>query len=140
MIRNKPVPAESFKKINKLQKVFEDFGTIEFAYHFGRSVKGDPGPLSDIDMAVYFEEGCDLSKLKLDLLGKINDFLGTDEVDLVVLNTAPISLVGRIMMQKKLLYSKNDFLRHRYESLTLRKFFDFRLFESRLLARRFNLG
>ncbi len=99
-----------------------------------------PASLSDIDISVYFEEGCDVSESKLDLLGKLNDFLCTDEVDLVVLNNAPVSLVGRILMQKKILFSKNDFLRHRFESLSLRKFFDFRLFEERLFTRRFGIG
>lgn len=140
MIRNKQVSSESFTNLKDLSKMMETFATVEFAYLFGSSADGTHAPLSDIDIAVYFKEGCDLSQLKMDLLGRINHFLETDEVDLVVLNTAPISIAGRVLLKRKLLYCRNDFLRHRFESLSLRKFFDFRVFEENLLARRFGLG
>ena len=140
MIRNKPIPVESFERIEKLPELFKEFGRIEFAYLFGSAARGFPRPLSDIDIAVFFEEGSDFLDLKLDLLGKVNDCLGTDEVDLVVLNTAPISLVGRILMKKKNLFCRNNFLRHDFESLSLRKFSDFHILEEKILTRRFGIG
>jgi len=140
MIRNKPVSPETFKKIEDLQELFKEFAAVEFAYLFGGSVSKHPRPLSDIDLAVYCKAGTNLAEYKLDLLGRLNDFLHTDEIDLVILNQAPISLAGRIITRKRLLFCRNDFLRHRFESLTLRKFHDFQIYEKKLLSRRYRLG
>jgi hypothetical protein len=74
-------------------------------------------------------ETASLAEVKLDLFDKLSDLFGTAEIDLVILNTAPISLAGRILQKKQLLVDKEPFRRHRYESLTLREFFDFRIKE-----------
>jgi hypothetical protein len=58
-------------------------------------------------------------------------------VDLVMLNTAPTALAGRVLAGRRVILDRDPFRRHRFESLALRRFFDFRLFEHRLLARRF---
>ena len=95
-------------------------------------------PLSDIDIAVYVK---DTGKLDyLELFGKISGLLNTDEVDLIVLNTVPISLAGRVLQDRKVLIDKNPFLRHKYESLTLRKYFDFKIKEGNILKRRYGIG
>ncbi len=140
MIRNKSVSPKTFKKIKNLPELFEDSDIVEFAYLFGGLVNKDPHPLSDIDLAIYCKEGTNFRECKFELLGKLNHFLETDEIDLVILNQAPISLAGRIVTRKKLLFCRNDFLRHRFESLTLRKFHDFQIYEKKLLSRRYRLG
>jgi len=139
MIRHRPVSPETFKNIDQLPMLFANCGRVEFAYLFGGALKG-PRPLSDIDLAVYCCAGTNLGEYKPDLLGKLNDLLETDEIDLVILNQAPISLAGRIIIRKRLLFCRNDFLRHRFESLTLRKFHDFQIYEKTLLTRRYHLG
>ena len=140
MIKNKQVTFETFQMLDRLPRLFREFGSIEFAYLFGGLAKGSFSPLSDIDIAVYFQDGTDVSKETLALLGELNDFLRTDEIDLVALNTAQVSLVGRILMQKKLLFCRNDFLRHSFESLCFRKFFDFRILETQIFSRRYRVG
>jgi hypothetical protein len=140
MIKERALPPESIRKLGFLPGFFEDCGSIEFAYLFGSLARSSFSPLADIDIAVYLLEAKNLLETKMDLLGRLNDFLGTDEIDLVVLNTAPISLLGRILMQKRLVFCRNDFLRHRFESFSLRKYFDFRILEEKLLFRRFKLG
>ena len=47
----------------------------------------------------------------------------TAELDLIVLNTAPLSLTGRILQNKKVLVDKDPHCQYEYESLTLRIFF-----------------
>lgn len=101
-------------------------------------MKKRKSPLSDVDIAVYVK---DVKKLDyVDLFGKITDILGTGEVDLVVLNTTPISISGRILQNKKILTDKNPFARHKYESITLRKYFDFQIKERDILHRRYAIG
>jgi len=73
------------------------------------------------------------------LFAKLTAFLGTEEVDLVILNTSPISLTGRVLQNRKILIDKKPFVRHRYESITLRKYFDFAVKERDILKRRYKI-
>lgn len=70
----------------------------------------------------------------------MNDIFKTDEIDLVVLNTAPLSLRGRIQRHRLTIADRNPFLRHRYESLTMREFFDFSIRERAILEGRYQHG
>ena len=94
--------------------------------------------MSDVDLGIYVKNSKRLNFLSL--FRKISQILGTDEIDLVVLNSAPISLAGRILKNKKILIDKDPFLRHQYESLIMRKYFDFTLKENEILHRRYGLG
>jgi predicted nucleotidyltransferase len=106
---------------------------VVFAYLFGSLAKGKPTPLSDIDIAVYLSTEEDLPEKKLEILGGLNDILGTDEVDLVMLNSAPLSLEIGILENKQVIVDKDPFFRHKYESLVMRKSFDFSVKESTIL-------
>lgn len=113
---------------------------LRFAYLFGSQATGRAGPRSDIDVAVYLEGAPDPVQARLDLAGTAAVHLGTDHLDLVVLNSAPLSLAGRILQTRRVLVDRDPFLRHRYESLTARMFHDFRIREHRMLAQRFARG
>ncbi len=113
---------------------------ILFAYLFGSLAKGKPLPLSDVDIAVYLRKDADLLEYKMKILGQLIDILHTDEIDLVILNTAPLPLKMKILEKKKVIVDKAPFLRHSYESLTMRKYFDFSIIEMGILERRFIHG
>ena len=123
--------------MNLLEPLLASDDRIIFAYIFGGLAAGEHRPLSDIDIAVYLDGDVDKAEAKLDIMGVLSDTLKTDEIDLVILNEAPISLVGRILKKKRLLTDKQPFLRHSFESLALRKFFDFSRKEQEILYRRF---
>jgi len=138
MIRYRPIPENIHQKINSLADIFINDPNIIFAYLFGGLLKDKPNPLSDVDIAVYVKN---IKKLDyLELFGNIADILGTDEIDLVILNTAQLSLAGRVLQNRKILIDKDPFLRHRYESIILREFFDFTLKERDILKRRYGIG
>jgi predicted nucleotidyltransferase len=138
MIWYKLIPEDIHQKIEPLTDIFTSDSNIVFAYLFGGLLKDKPNPLSDVDVAVYVKN---IKKLDyLELFGNIANVLGTDEIDLVILNTAQVSFTGRILQNRKVLVDKDPFLRHKYESIILREFFDFTIKEKDILKRRFGIG
>jgi predicted nucleotidyltransferase len=113
---------------------------IQFGYLFGSFAGKRLTPLSDVDIAVYLSEDADPAEEKLDILGNLMDCLQTDEVDLIILNKAPLSLKMKILESREVIVDNNPFLRHRYESLTMREYFDFAFLETRILERRYLNG
>jgi uncharacterized protein len=138
MIRYKRIPEDIFQRIEGLVDLFLRESNIIFAYLFGGLARDRSKPLSDVDIALYLKDSKKLNFLSLYL--EISKTLGTDEIDLIVLNTAPVSLTGRILQHRKILVDKDPFLRHRYESRILRNFFDFSLKEKEILQRRYGIG
>ena len=140
MIRERPLPPDIQGRLQTLGRALDACPAVVFAYLFGSAATGTLRPLSDVDVAVYLDESLDAMDARLEVLGLLTTHLGTDEVDLVVLNTAPTALVGRILGARRVIRDAAPFLRHRFESLALRKFLDFRIVEHRLLSRRFARG
>ncbi len=112
---------------------------VAFAYLFGSMVSGKPAPLSDVDIAVYLTEG-DFSEKRLELIGDLSDILGTDRVDLVILNTAPPGLRARAVRSRTVLADRQPFTRHAFESKALRVYMDFSKLENSILKRRYLHG
>lgn len=126
--------------IAKARETIERHPKIIFAYLFGGLVRSPSSPLSDIDIAVYIADGSDLAEEKIKLLGDLIKSLGTDEIDLVILNIAPLPLGVRIVRNNEILMDRKPSLRHSFESLILREYFDFSVKEEAILERRFSLG
>lgn len=138
MIRYKIIPEDIYQKIDSLAGFFLKDSNIVFAYLFGGLLKDRQNPLRDIDVAVYVKN---IKKLEyLELFGNIANVLGTDEIDLVILNNAPLSLTGRVLQNREVVVDKDPFLRYRYESTVLRKYFDFKIKERDILKRRYGIG
>ncbi len=93
-----------------------------------------------ISLAGVKKETKDIAEYKTRLFHKLTDALETCELDLVILNTAPTSITGRILLNKLVLVDKIPYRRHFYESLTLRKFFDFKVKEDAFFKRRYRVG
>ncbi len=138
MIRLKKIPENIHQKMGALTDLLMNDSHIIFAYLFGGLLRGRLNPLSDVDLAIFVRTPRKLDYLEL--FSRIASVLGTDEIDLVILNKAPLSLTGRILQNRKVLADKQPFLRHKYESLILREFFDFTIKEKNILRRRYGIG
>jgi predicted nucleotidyltransferase len=125
MIRFKPLPPDIETRLSLAAEHLRSSVEVVSAYLFGGLVRGEHRPLSDVDIAVYLSDNATAADVKLDMLGKLIDILGTDEIDLVVLNTAPPSLVMNVLRNKRVLADNDPAKRHRFESLSFRKYFDF---------------
>lgn len=141
MLRGKPLPADIARRLSTLGAALERCPPVVFAYLFGGAAGGRLTPLSDVDVAVYLDPAAaDPVAARLEVIQAVVRHLGTDEVDLVALNSAPTALVGRLLASRRVILDRDPFLRHRFESLAVREFADFRIFERRLLDRRARSG
>lgn len=109
---------------------------VVFAYLFGSAATGRRRPTSDVDVAIDIDPSADTVTARLDAIRTITRHLGTDAVDVVVLDEAPIALAGRVLLTRQVLVDRDPHRRHRYESRVARLFQDFRIRERRLLDRR----
>lgn len=79
--------------LRRLRRVLVTRPGVRFAFLFGSTARGDSGPLSDVDIAVYHDPAIeDLRWLLADLV----EASGTDRVDLVALNSAGPLLRQRV--------------------------------------------
>jgi len=140
MIKFEKLPADILSKIPDVKRVLLEDHNVIFAYLFGGLSEGKLKPLSDIDISVYVRDTDNLAEYKLDLFDRLTDALSTNELDLLILNMVPVSIAGRILKNKLILVDNNPPIRHVYESLTLRKFFDLRVKEDVFFSMRYGFG
>lgn len=138
---NTRVPADIERRLETLGEALGNAcPAVEFAYLFGSLSKGQMTPRSDIDLAIYVSPDTDLDRNRLEAARTAAHHLGTDAIDLVLLNTAPIAVAGRVLTSRQVLLDRHPFLRHDYESRTARLFQDFRIREHRILSQRYARG
>ena len=141
MARRTGLPPDIDRRLSSLgDRLAAACPAIDFAYLFGSASTGRLTPSSDVDLAIHVEPSADAPFVRLEASRVASTHLGIDAIDVVVLNTAPVSLAGRVLTTRQVLIDRDPFLRHRYESLTMRMFHDFRIREHRLLARRYARG
>lgn len=140
MIKAKQLPVNILDLLSGAVDYLETHPEVIFAYLFGGLARHRLFPLSDVDIAVYLKQGSNFAECKLDILGRLINILHTDEIDLVILNRAVPSLAMNIIKSKKIIVDKNPFERQIYESLIMRKFFDFLFRELNQLRRRYLHG
>lgn len=80
-----------FNKFSDIKKIFAEEKDILLAYIFGSQVIGKTGPLSDYDFAVFLSRKPSF-QFKYKLKNKLVNILNAEQVDLVILNDAPIEL------------------------------------------------
>jgi predicted nucleotidyltransferase len=140
MIKFKKLPENIFDLLPEAAFYLDRYPKVIFAYLFGGLSRGPVQPLSDIDIAIYLRKNVDVCESKLEILGKLMDILQTDEIDMVVLNIAELPLIINILKNKKVIVDKEPFSRHVFESLAMRKYFDFSIKETAILQRRYMHG
>lgn len=96
--------------------------------------------MSDVDIAVYLTEEMTCDQAKSEIVEKLADILLTDEIDVIILNRSSLPLSMNVIKRNRLLVDKMPFLRHAYQSLMMRKYFDYHYLESNILKRRFYDG
>ncbi len=92
----------------ELIDLFHSTDSVNFAYLFGSTVRGDANKLSDVDIAVMLDESLskkDMLNEELNLISELTRVLKSDKIDLVVLNDAPLLLKFNIIKNGHVLKS-----------------------------------
>lgn len=109
--------------LSKVRKFLESRDDVGFAYLFGSMAENTAGPLSDIDTAVYLKATEDLFRKRLLLMEELGVLLGTEKLDLIVLNEAPIVLKNEIIRNGIILKEERS-MRIPFEVEVLREYLD----------------
>jgi uncharacterized protein len=110
----------------RLAKALDEEGVVA-AMLIGSQARGEAGPLSDVDLAVWSQPDLDRGQrwdLQLALLGAAQDTLRTNEVDLVMLNEAPPLFQHRAIRDGVRLVERDHDQRVRFETRALLDYFD----------------
>lgn len=120
------VPPLDDAALQRLGHVLDCEGVIA-AMLIGSQAHGTPGPLSDVDIAVWHEPGLDPAgrlQLQLKLARLAGETLRTNEVDIVMLNQAPPLLRHRAVRDAKLLIERDPVARVRLDARALLDYLD----------------
>jgi len=96
---------------------------ILLAYLFGSQADGTAGPQSDYDIALLVRQPS--LALQARLAHEIGIILGTDRVDVVLLNRAPVELAYAVIAQGQLLYQRSVAERVEFEAKVLSLYADY---------------
>jgi predicted nucleotidyltransferase len=98
-------------------------------YLYGSHAEGHANALSDMDIGVLIRDGLArerLWELEDALAADLGRALRTDNVDLIVLNLAPLRIRYEVITRGEVLYSADDGARADFESYSLRRYWDFK--------------
>jgi len=110
--------------LERVKRVLEPRSFVVFAYVFGSRVHGRYSLKNDVDVAIYTEEPVSWRNL-VDMLNALEDELKC-RVDLVHLNTAPLTLAYEIISTGILVLDRRPEERVEYEVRVLREYLDLR--------------
>ncbi|MCD6285297.1 MAG: nucleotidyltransferase domain-containing protein [Anaerolineae bacterium] len=127
--------------IDKLRngiRTVADEVAIDIAYLFGSRAESNAhsecmldaariGPLSDYDLGVLLHRklATDAAHLRVHFAAAMTARLGTDLVDVVILNEAPIELAYAVIAQGQILYERSVTIRVEYEAYVLGLYGDY---------------
>ncbi|MEK7550524.1 MAG: nucleotidyltransferase domain-containing protein [Patescibacteria group bacterium] len=97
-------------------------------YLFGSQATGLNNSQSDVDIAILFDESVKVKERfikKLEILGTLTFLLKRDNIDLVVLNDAPIALRFSAIKPQELIYKENNEKMISFEAKTLSDYQDY---------------
>lgn len=123
MIKIKKLPENVLRGIPILTAKLCEDKNITALYLFGSSLSGYLNPLSDLDLAVLIDKkipGDKFLEEYLKIFGIAADVLKVDELDLLILNQAPLRIAHNILKTGTLLFCNDrmqlaDFIEINYK-------------------------
>jgi predicted nucleotidyltransferase len=120
------VPPVDAAARERLAEALDQEGVVA-AMLIGSQARGETHPLSDVDIAVWHEPSLDPSqrlRLQLDLIAAAEGALGTDEIDIVMLNRTPPLMRQRAIRDAIRLVERDPDERVRLETRAILDYLD----------------
>jgi len=120
------VPPLDEAALERLRAALDREGVVA-AMLIGSQARGNPGPLSDVDIAAWHDPELDSRgrfDLQVDLASDAGHALDTDEVDVVLLNNAPPLMRHRAIRDGKRLVERDHDERVRLETRAILDYLD----------------
>lgn len=112
-----------------LSQVFTEYkDKIDAVYLFESFHKGNVKPLSDIDIAILFKKNVSskvMQDIESNIYGKMSNILRTDEIDLINLNLAPLSIQYGVLKDKEYIFLGNKGNIIDFENSVILEYLDF---------------
>jgi predicted nucleotidyltransferase len=129
MVGQTRLPPDIRARLSRLVDAFSGDPRVVTVYLFGSVARGTEGPLSDVDIAILLAEPIDSAEapdLELDYTDAVMRALGTDEVSVVVLNTAALALRHRVIRDGRVLLDRAPAQRRDFEVRSESLYLDFK--------------
>lgn len=113
----------------KLKHYFAKREEILFSFLFGSTANDKTTGISDIDIAVMLDKS-KIDKLKnpygykAELLAKLISLLSFNDIDLIILNEAPLLLKHRIVQSGREIYTKDEKISKEFCIKVMEQFLD----------------
>jgi predicted nucleotidyltransferase len=120
------VPPLDEAALERLRDALDREGVVA-ALLVGSQARGNPGPLSDVDIAIWHDPVLDSRgrfELQLALADEAARALGSDEIDLILLNNAPPLMRHRSIREGKRLVERDRDERVRLETRSILEYLD----------------
>lgn len=114
-----------------IRAAFDGDDAIAAVYLFGSHARGTATRLSDIDIGLLLAPDVDPSRyfsLRIEYTARMMDRLGTERVEVVVLNDAPLHLAYEAVARGMLLSDRQPRYRAAFEADRIGRFLDFKPF------------
>ena len=127
MIGLKKIEHDLQPLLRKLGPYFESEHTVDIAYLFGSRAAGEERRLSDVDIGLLLKTSIPrFSYLdrRLAFMKDLARIVQTDEIDVIILNEAPITLAYHAIKQRSILYERSPEVRVRFETHVIDRYLD----------------
>jgi len=128
VIREKRLPTDVLEKIPGLIETLRACEDVVALFFFGGLSRGEIKPLSDLDLGLLLKNDSNPKKLferELALIGIIAGELGTEEFDLIILNTAPLRFSHQILRNGKRIFVKDPHQLVDFQEKVVKEYLDF---------------
>jgi predicted nucleotidyltransferase len=116
--------------IEKITSFLKNYSFIVSAYQYGSTVRGQEGPLSDLDIAILINEEqapsrVELLRTELLLSYELQKQLDIPKVDLITINHQRLTMQHAVLRTGKLIYDANPGYRIRFTQMVIQAYLDF---------------